>query len=358
MLVRQVSTRLAVLPAGRPSADPMAGLTSERMKRLLDEARQSFDWVILDTPPVMLLPDAHLMASMVDGAVLVVRAGSTPHELVRRAAEAIGRSRILGVVLNRAELTGPARSLSVLRLRLQSARKRQQGLMRFLLHRVRLRSIALAACETAFIMAAVAIAAVLRLGLGGHVRAVPERRRHHQDAAGRRDRPGQHVLRRPVRPAHRGRPPRAVHAPDSGAGHDVVRTGRHLFLVPLDHARPRRVPHRRDPRDDDGGALACGLRMAERPAGSARAAPARRARARPPWIWRASWCRRRHELGVEIVGFIDPDPAQDRHGPREPRHHRRDRGHPGDRASGGRSIASWSAWRMRAARFRSSGCST
>ena len=106
MLVRQVSTRLAVLPAGRPSADPMAGLTSERMKRLLDEARQSFDWVILDTPPVMLLPDAHLMASMVDGAVLVVRAASTPHELVRRATEAVGRSRILGVVLNRAEPSG------------------------------------------------------------------------------------------------------------------------------------------------------------------------------------------------------------------------------------------------------------
>lgn len=106
MLVRQVSTRLAVLPAGRPSSDPMAGLTSERMKRLLDEARQSFDWVILDTPPVMLLPDAHLMASMVDGAVLVVRAASTPHELVRRASEAVGRSRILGVVLNRAEPGG------------------------------------------------------------------------------------------------------------------------------------------------------------------------------------------------------------------------------------------------------------
>jgi protein-tyrosine kinase len=106
MLVRQVSSRLAVLPAGRPSSDPMAGLTSERMRRLLDEAKQSFDWVILDTPPVMLLPDAHLLASMVEGAVLVVRAGSTPHEMVKRSAEAIGRSRILGVVLNRAEIQG------------------------------------------------------------------------------------------------------------------------------------------------------------------------------------------------------------------------------------------------------------
>ena len=106
MLVRQVSPRLAVLPAGRPSSDPMAGLTSERMRRLLEEAKQSFDWVILDTPPVMLLPDSHLLASMVEGAVLVVRAGSTPHEMVKRSADAIGRSRILGVVLNRAELQG------------------------------------------------------------------------------------------------------------------------------------------------------------------------------------------------------------------------------------------------------------
>ena len=106
MLVRQVSARLAVLPAGRPSSDPMAGLTSERMRRLLEEAKQSFDWVILDTPPVMLLPDAHLLASMVEGAVLVVRAGSTPHELVKRSAEIIGRSKILGVVLNRADGQG------------------------------------------------------------------------------------------------------------------------------------------------------------------------------------------------------------------------------------------------------------
>ena len=103
MLVRQVSPRLAVLPAGRPSSDPMAGLTSERMRRLIDEARQSFDWVILDTPPIMLLPDAHLLAAMVQGAVMVVRANSTPFELIKRATDALGRQRILGVVLNRAE---------------------------------------------------------------------------------------------------------------------------------------------------------------------------------------------------------------------------------------------------------------
>jgi capsular exopolysaccharide synthesis family protein len=100
--VHQVSSRLAILTAGRPTSDPIAALTSPRMRRLLDEARAAFDWIILDTPPVAMLPDANLLASMVDGAVLVVRAGSTSCELAQRAIDAIHRDRILGVVLNSA----------------------------------------------------------------------------------------------------------------------------------------------------------------------------------------------------------------------------------------------------------------
>ena len=101
--VRQVSNRLAILPAGLPSGDPMAGLTSERMRQLIDEAREAFDWVIIDTPPVVLLPDANLLASMADAAVLVVKAGSTHYDLVDRALNAIGRDRVLGIVLNRSQ---------------------------------------------------------------------------------------------------------------------------------------------------------------------------------------------------------------------------------------------------------------
>jgi len=98
--VHQISSRLGILPAGRPTSNPIASLTSSRMRRLLDEARGSFDWVIVDTPPVALLTDANLLSAMVDGAVLVVRAESTPWDLVQRAAAAIGQDRMLGVVLN------------------------------------------------------------------------------------------------------------------------------------------------------------------------------------------------------------------------------------------------------------------
>ncbi len=102
LVLRQVSDRLSVLPAGRPTSDPMAALTSDRMRRLIDEAKETFEWVILDTPPLMLLPDAHLLSALVDGAVLIIKAGSTPHEQVKRAADIIGRDRITGVVLNQA----------------------------------------------------------------------------------------------------------------------------------------------------------------------------------------------------------------------------------------------------------------
>ena len=98
--VHQVSPFLTVLPAGRPSADPMASLTSDRMRRLIEEARTGFDWIIVDTPPAGLLPDGHLLASMVDGVVLVVKAGETPYTVVVRALESLGRERVLGIVLN------------------------------------------------------------------------------------------------------------------------------------------------------------------------------------------------------------------------------------------------------------------
>jgi protein-tyrosine kinase len=108
LTLHQVTQRLTVLPGGKPISDPMAGLTSDRMRRLIEEARDAFDWVIIDTPPVGILSDANLLASMVDGAVLVIKAEATPYPLAQRAIDALGRNRILGVVLNRASAPAAA----------------------------------------------------------------------------------------------------------------------------------------------------------------------------------------------------------------------------------------------------------
>jgi protein-tyrosine kinase len=99
----RLTDNLSILTAGRPDRDPMSVLSSDRMRRVLKEASARFDWVIIDTPPVALLTDAHLLASLVDAVLLVVQAGKTPLAAVNKAVEAVGRERILGVVLNRAD---------------------------------------------------------------------------------------------------------------------------------------------------------------------------------------------------------------------------------------------------------------
>jgi capsular exopolysaccharide synthesis family protein len=98
--VIQVSENLTVLPAGRPDSDPMGSLTSDRMRRIVQDAAAHFDWVIIDTPPVGFLSDAKLLVAMVDAALFVVRAGKSPYRLIQRALDAVGREAILGVVLN------------------------------------------------------------------------------------------------------------------------------------------------------------------------------------------------------------------------------------------------------------------
>ena len=49
---------------------------------------------------MVLLPDANLLAGLVDGAVIVIRAGQTPYDVVERAIQILGRKRILGLILN------------------------------------------------------------------------------------------------------------------------------------------------------------------------------------------------------------------------------------------------------------------
>jgi protein-tyrosine kinase len=97
----EVSPRLTVMTAGRPNPDPLGGLTSPRLKALVDAAVREYDWVIIDTPPVGLLTDANLVVQLVDAVVMVVAAGRVSYKVLQRAADALGRERIIGVVLNR-----------------------------------------------------------------------------------------------------------------------------------------------------------------------------------------------------------------------------------------------------------------
>ena len=99
-----VSSRLSVMTAGRPGPAPLAGLTSHRMREVLEDCAARFDWVLIDTPPVGVLPDAQVLVRLVGGTLLVIAAGSTPAAAVERAiAEFGGPEAIIGTVLNRVD---------------------------------------------------------------------------------------------------------------------------------------------------------------------------------------------------------------------------------------------------------------
>ena len=98
-----VSERLTLLAGGRPEHDPSGVLTSERMRHLVEDAVKSFDWVLIDTPPVTVFSDAALVSMMTDGVLMVIRASSTPIAQIQRGIAAITPERIVGTVLNQTE---------------------------------------------------------------------------------------------------------------------------------------------------------------------------------------------------------------------------------------------------------------
>lgn len=91
---------LSVIPCGKMIASPADLLAGQRFRTLLGDLRSQFDLVIMDTPPVLPVPDALTVAEQVDSFVLLFRLSYTPQQLFRQAVEEIGERKILGVVLN------------------------------------------------------------------------------------------------------------------------------------------------------------------------------------------------------------------------------------------------------------------
>lgn len=95
----------AVVVAGAASTMPYELLKSPRLGALLADLRARFDYVVVDTPPVLPFPDVGLLRDLVDGFVLVVRANRTPREMVRDSVATLGQARVIGLVFNDDERT-------------------------------------------------------------------------------------------------------------------------------------------------------------------------------------------------------------------------------------------------------------
>ncbi|MGA9932907.1 MAG: CpsD/CapB family tyrosine-protein kinase [Terriglobales bacterium] len=102
-LQRGSMENLFFLPAGRSVASAPELLANGRLKLFLQRVEPLFDWIILDSSPVIPVSDATLVAGACDGILMVVRAGVTPTDLARRAREEFPDKLLLGVVLNGSE---------------------------------------------------------------------------------------------------------------------------------------------------------------------------------------------------------------------------------------------------------------
>jgi capsular exopolysaccharide synthesis family protein len=93
-------SKLAILFAGQVPPTPYDILNSSRLEELIEEARQSYDYVILDTPPLVPFPDCRLIERFADGVLVVVGAHKTPRKLVTDAIGTVDPEKIIGVVFN------------------------------------------------------------------------------------------------------------------------------------------------------------------------------------------------------------------------------------------------------------------
>jgi capsular exopolysaccharide synthesis family protein len=100
VLQRGPMENLFFLPAGRAVPGAPELLANGRLKLLLQRLEPVFDWIIMDSPPVIPVADSTLLAGFCDGIVMVVRSNSTPSDLARRARAEFQDRLLLGVVLN------------------------------------------------------------------------------------------------------------------------------------------------------------------------------------------------------------------------------------------------------------------
>jgi capsular exopolysaccharide synthesis family protein len=99
-------SNIYLLSSGAIPPNPAELLGSSQMKRLLDTVSNTFTHIVIDSPPIASFTDGVLIASLVDGVILVVRGGTTSRQVVKRSRQTLHDigAKIIGVVLNRAEV--------------------------------------------------------------------------------------------------------------------------------------------------------------------------------------------------------------------------------------------------------------
>ena len=100
IMQRGTMENLFFIPAGRSTSHPAELIANGRLKILLGRVESLFDWIVIDSPPVVPVSDAGLMSNHCDGVLMVVRSTATPSDIARKARAEFDDKLLLGVVLN------------------------------------------------------------------------------------------------------------------------------------------------------------------------------------------------------------------------------------------------------------------
>ena len=98
--VNPAGLSLWLLPAGGPLTDPVELIQSGRLAALMDQLSESFDWIIVDSPPILPVADTSVWARLSQGILMVVREAKTEKRELQKALDALDTSSLLGIVLN------------------------------------------------------------------------------------------------------------------------------------------------------------------------------------------------------------------------------------------------------------------
>ncbi len=100
IIVRVANSNLYLIPAGEAVVNPLELLNLREMRQLLDQLPHAFNWVILDSPPLLFAADANLLSTMSSGVILVVRLGTTTVDAVTRAMQSLCEDNVIGIIVN------------------------------------------------------------------------------------------------------------------------------------------------------------------------------------------------------------------------------------------------------------------
>jgi len=101
-LRRVAGTNLYLMPAGEAVINPLELLNLPEVKQLIERLPTLFNWMILDSPPLLFAADASLLSTLCHGTLLVVRIGHTTIDSVTRAMQSLCNNNVLGIVVNAA----------------------------------------------------------------------------------------------------------------------------------------------------------------------------------------------------------------------------------------------------------------